>query len=57
MVVLTLAQRVWNRDVAMVPTFAWEEHATLTLPLRTAGRLVEGLQCSSGGGEVIDDGL
>ena len=34
----------------MVPTFAWEEHATLTLPLRTAGRLVEGLKCSSGGG-------
>ena len=43
----------------MVPTFAWEEHATLTLPLRTAGRLVKGLKCSSGGGggEVIDDGL
>lgn len=56
MVVLTPAQRVWNRDVAMVPTFAWEEHATLTLPLRTAGRLVEGLKGSSGG-EVIDDGL
>ena len=37
----------------MVPTFAWEEHATLTLPLRTAGRLVEGLKCSSGG-EVMD---
>lgn len=37
-------------------SFAWEEHATLTLPLRTAGRLVEGLKCSSGG-EVMDDGL
>ena len=56
MAVLTPAQRVWNRDVAMVPTFAWEEHATLTLPLRTAGRLVEGSKCSSWG-EVIDDGL
>lgn len=40
----------------MFPTFVWKEHATLTLPLRSAGGLVESLKCSSWG-EVIDDGL